>query len=818
MPRRSIWSARQRAALFDLPTDEAALLRHYTLSDDDIEHIRVRRGGHNRLGFALQLCAFRYPGRILVAGEVIPLNVLRFIAAQLGMRAEDLDGYAVREETRREHIAEIRRIYGYRMFSGRCTRDLKVWLENEVEAARSNEGLARQFVEECRRRQVILPGLSVLERLCAGALVAAERRIETRIAAGLDDAMRMRLDRLLTEEVDGGVSRFVWLRRFEVGRNSAGINGLLDRLEFLQGFDLPSDLLETVPPHRVARLRRQGERYFTDGLRDISGDRRLAILAVCAVEWRGAVADAVVETHDRIVGQTFRSARRRCDARLQDSRAVLHDTLDAFRTLGAALLEAKGDGAPLEEAVAAAGGWQRLEGVVAAAEQLSDTMSADPLAHVVQGWPRFRRYAPRMLRALDIQTSRVGEPILAALRAIGAGSHDMPRIFPRRNSRWHQHLNARPTGDRRLWEVAALFHMRDAFRSGDIWLAHSRRYGDVKRALVPIEAAHATARLAVPFEPREWLAEHKAHLVGGLDRLADAARHCRIPGGAIENGELRIGRPASAVPEDVDELVLDLYRRLPEVRITGILLEVDAATGFTDAFTHLRTGAPCKDRIGLLNVLLAEGLNLGLSKMAEASNTHDLYQLSRLSRWHIESEAINRALAMVRGTGTAAHGPLLGPGPYRLQRRPVLPGRTPGRSDEPRQRPLWQRTGPQGLYPRLGPVRTLRNADHPGHGQRSALYSRRVADDQGWAAHPRAIRRHRRFHRPCVRRHIPARLSVHPPHPGPAVETAACLRAQTRSEAPDRIDRQQNPGGRDRAELARHPAVCCHPGQWRPSA
>ena len=58
---------------------------HYTLSDDDIEHIRVRRGGHNRLGCALQLCAFRYPGRLLVAGEAIPLNVLRFIDAQLGV-------------------------------------------------------------------------------------------------------------------------------------------------------------------------------------------------------------------------------------------------------------------------------------------------------------------------------------------------------------------------------------------------------------------------------------------------------------------------------------------------------------------------------------------------------------------------------------------------------------------------------------------------------------------------------------------------------------------------------------------------------------
>lgn len=126
MPRRSIWSARQRAALLDLPTDEAALLRHHTLSDDDIEHIRVRHGGHNRLGFAPQLWAFRYPGRILSVGEGIPLNILGFMAALLGMRTEYLDGYAIREETRRKHLAELRRINGCRMITGRCARELRV--------------------------------------------------------------------------------------------------------------------------------------------------------------------------------------------------------------------------------------------------------------------------------------------------------------------------------------------------------------------------------------------------------------------------------------------------------------------------------------------------------------------------------------------------------------------------------------------------------------------------------------------------------------------------------------------------------------------
>ncbi|GIT89298.1 hypothetical protein ROBYS_43140 [Roseobacter sp. OBYS 0001] len=92
---------------------------------------------------------------------------------------------------------------------------------------------------------------------------------------------------------------------------------------------------------------------------------------------------------------------------------------------------------------------------------------------------------------------------------------------------------------------------------------------------------------------------------------------------------------------------MDLDRRQLDVRITDMPLEVDNAIGFTDTFTNLRTGAPCKDRVGLLNVLLAEGLNLGLRKMAETTHTHDYFQLARLSRWHIESDAINRTLAMV---------------------------------------------------------------------------------------------------------------------------------------------------------------------------
>lgn len=139
MPRRVTLTDRQRDALLRLPTSQADLLKHYTLSDEDLGHIRQRRRAHNRFGFALQLCVLRYPGRVLAPGELIPAEVIDFIGAQLGLHADDLVEYATREETRHEHLSELRALYGFRTFSGRGARDLKEWLFREAEIAVSNE-------------------------------------------------------------------------------------------------------------------------------------------------------------------------------------------------------------------------------------------------------------------------------------------------------------------------------------------------------------------------------------------------------------------------------------------------------------------------------------------------------------------------------------------------------------------------------------------------------------------------------------------------------------------------------------------------------
>ena len=215
------------------------------------------------------------------------------------------------------------------------------------------------------------------------------------------------------------MTRFVWLRQFEPGQNSADANRLLDRLDHVRRVRVPDGLFEGVPAHRITRLRRQGERYFADGLRELPENRRIAILAVCAAEWETFLADAVIETHDRIVGRTYRTAERTCQERIADEKAAVRRALRSFIELGSALIDARDAQTPLDAAVADGPGWEGLGALVATASVLAETIASDPLEHVLAGYARFRRYTPRMLRTLEIEPSPAAKPLLGSIKIYG---------------------------------------------------------------------------------------------------------------------------------------------------------------------------------------------------------------------------------------------------------------------------------------------------------------------------------------------------------------------------------------------------------------
>ena len=162
------------------------------------------------------------------------------------------------------------------------------------------------------------------------------------------------------------------------------------------------------------------------------------------------------------------------------------------------------------------------------------------------GYSRFRRYTPRMLRTLDIEASPAAEPLLDAVDVLRSDGTARPTGFLRPNSRWSRLL--RTQSDHRLWETAVLFHLRDAFRVGGIWLVRSRRYGDIRRRCCRRPPAMmATAACRSPASPHDWLAERRFALDEGLRRLAAAARADPTAGESIEDSVLRVERPEAAV-------------------------------------------------------------------------------------------------------------------------------------------------------------------------------------------------------------------------------------------------------------------------------
>ncbi|MBA4310901.1 MAG: Tn3 family transposase, partial [Chlorobiaceae bacterium] len=150
MAHRPILNDKQRNTLLNLPTRENELLQYYVFSYEDLSHINTKRKESNRLGFALQLCAFRYPGRLLQKNETIPQSTLMFLASQLGISDDKLDTYGIRSETRYEHSSELQRIYGFKIFQEADEESFLNWLVQQAIETRNNAELATLFVQECR--------------------------------------------------------------------------------------------------------------------------------------------------------------------------------------------------------------------------------------------------------------------------------------------------------------------------------------------------------------------------------------------------------------------------------------------------------------------------------------------------------------------------------------------------------------------------------------------------------------------------------------------------------------------------------------------
>ena len=132
-----------------------------------------------------------------------------------------------------------------------------------------------------------------------------------------------------------------------------------------------------------------------------------------------------------------------------------------------------------------------------------------------------------------------------------------------------------------------------------------------------------------------------------LKRFAHRLERGKVDGVTFEGGKLSITPVRAASPAGADALAARIDSLMPRVRITELLHEVAAQTGFIAAFDNLRTREPHDNPNALLAAILADGSNLGLARMAEASQGVTPDQLVWTQSAYIRPETYKAALARI---------------------------------------------------------------------------------------------------------------------------------------------------------------------------
>ncbi|HFP1190143.1 TPA: Tn3 family transposase, partial [Escherichia coli] len=135
-------------------------------------------------------------------------------------------------------------------------------------------------------------------------------------------------------------------------------------------------------------------------------------------------------------------------------------------------------------------------------------------------------------------------------------------------------------------------------------------------------------------------------LASRLEEVNAMAVAGELPDVDISDKGVKITPLDNSVPSTVSPLADLIYNMLPHPKITEILDEVERWTAFSRHFTHLKNPLirPQDNRL-LLTTILADGINLGLAKMAESCPGTTRASLENIQAWYIRDETYSAALA-----------------------------------------------------------------------------------------------------------------------------------------------------------------------------
>ena len=637
MPTRHLTDDQRRAfARFVADPTPEQLARYFHLDRFDQDVITELRGDHSRLGFAVMLCCARFLGAFPGPDDDIPRAVVETLTRQLNIQAGvTLAGY-FGGITSKRHSAQIKERFGFADFGDdpgavfRLTR----WLYALCWSGDDRPGLlVDRAVSWLIVNKVLLPGVTVLERLIGRIRERAQARLWRRLVAGLAPAQQDRIARLFDGGDSSAFSALDALRTVPTKRASGEFLNHLDRLDAVRAYDLRPKPPRGVPAttlERLARVARVGKPSAIAALRE---PRRTATVAALFYTLEASAQDDAAELAEALLSDLAREA----DAEHKRSRMRTLRDLDA----AALLLKAMANLVVIEDALPLDGWREALfeqlprADIVAAMGEIGDIAQPDeskPYAELRASWRRARRLFFSIVTRIEIGAAPGGKAVEAAVAYLKqipdwskAKMRDAPTAVVARA--WKPHALG-PDGkvkDAKAYVFAVIDAWRSAVKRRDVFAAPGIRYGDPRKGLLEGVAWQDSRLIVCRALGRTLDAQTE---IDALSRLLDQT-YRKVAARATDNPDLRfetvdertriVVSPLDRLdePDSLKRLRPAVHAMMPKGAIPDIFLEVMSRTGFDSAFTHLSERQSKVDGLStsLCAALVGEACNIGMEPL-----------------------------------------------------------------------------------------------------------------------------------------------------------------------------------------------------------